>query len=81
MIWKKTRAKAETDLDAVEFQVIGELGNDPGHLLLMCGDGRWYDYDLVSEKISPITPDDSWAVDVIDNGSVMVKAERELVAS
>lgn len=52
--------------DLCEFQVIGELKDDPGHLLLMCGSGRWYAYDIAGNDIVPVEPTDSWAVDVRD---------------
>ena len=72
---------SDRQLEASEFQVIGELRGDPGHLLLMCGDGHWYDYDLAHGEIARIAPSDSWAVDVIDNASERVELERERLAS
>ena len=77
---RKGNAHSDRHLEASDFQVIGELRGDPGHLLLMCGDGHWYDYDLTSGEIARIAPSDSWAVDVIDNASESVELERERIA-
>ena len=49
--------------DTVEFQVIGELRDDPHHLLLLGSDGHYYGYDIISGEINELQPDDSWAVD------------------
>lgn len=46
-------------IDAISFQVIGELKDDPGHLLLIGDDGSWYDLDIVQVTIEPIEPGDS----------------------
>lgn len=81
MIRRRGSPRSEPEQDAIEFQVIGELKGDPGHLLLMCRDGHWYDYDMVHGMIAPIAPDDSWAVDVIDNFSGRVQLERKRIAS
>ena len=67
--------------EASEFQVIGELRGDPGHLLLMCGDGHWYDYDLARGEIARIAPSDSWAVDVIDNTATVAALDARKLAS
>ena len=68
-------------LQATEFQVIGELRGDPGHLLLMCGDGHWYDYDLAHGEIARIAPSDSWAVDVLDNTATVPALDAPRLAS
>lgn len=73
--------RSDAKLEAIDFQVIGELKSDSGHLLLMSGDGRWYDYDVVHEVISPISPSNSWAVDVIESAPVRVRAEWQLATS
>ena len=81
MIRRRGNPRHDAQLDAIEFQVIGERKGDPGHLLLMCRDGQWYDYDLVHEVIAPIAPDDSWAVDVLDHASRRVALAPERIAS
>jgi len=53
-------------LDNIDFQVIGELRNNPQHLLLQGGDGLFYSYDIVKGEIEPLEPDDSWTVDLIE---------------
>lgn len=50
--------------DTIEFQVIGELRDEPHHLLLLGDDGRCYSFDILRDRIEPLTPDDSWSVDV-----------------
>ena len=74
MNWVPPRRLPSPRLETIEFQVIGERRDDPGHLLLMCRDGHWYDYDLASGEIVTIEPTDSWAVDVIDNAAVVARA-------
>lgn len=65
----------------IEFQVIGELKGDQGHLLLLDDDGQCYDYDIVLDEIVPIDVDGSWAVDVIDNASLLMEVPEAMVAS
>ncbi len=67
--------------DLCEFQVVGELKDDPGHLLLMCASGRWYSYDIAGDEIEPVEPTDSWAVDVIDRERSHVGALLQKAAS
>lgn len=57
-------AKRRSAIDTVEFQVIGELRDDPHQLLLLGSDGHSYGYDIISGDIRELEPDDSWAVDV-----------------
>jgi hypothetical protein len=57
-------------IDAISFQVIGELKGDAGHLLLTGDDGSWYDYDIVQGTIEQIELSDSWAVDIADHPMV-----------
>lgn len=47
-----------------EFRVVGARRDDPGHLLVMGCDGRWYDYDIAANHMTPVELTDSWAVDV-----------------
>lgn len=65
----------------IEFQVIGELKGDQGHLLLLDDDGQCYDYDIVLDEIVPIDVDGSWTVDVIDNASLLMEVPEAMVAS
>jgi hypothetical protein len=61
-------------IDAISFQVIGELKGDPGHLLLIGDDGGWYDFDIVQVTIEPIELGDSWAVDIADHSVIPFQA-------
>ncbi|HYH13108.1 MAG TPA: hypothetical protein VD789_12190 [Thermomicrobiales bacterium] len=66
----------------IEFHVIGELRHDPGHLLLLDADGQCYDYDVSMSEIIPVEPDGTWAVDVIEEGRlVMVAPEEKIVTA
>jgi hypothetical protein len=63
-----TRARAgarvtDETLETIEFRVIGERRDDPGHLLLIGPAGEWYDYALEDGTITRIDPTDAWAVD------------------
>ena len=46
-----------------EFNVVGERKDDERHLLVRGDDGRHYDYSLTSAQISPVEPDERWAID------------------
>jgi hypothetical protein len=46
-----------------EFNVIGQRKDDDLHLLVRGDDGRHYDYSLASEQVSPVNPDERWAID------------------
>jgi hypothetical protein len=46
-----------------EFNVIGQRKDDDLHLLVLGNDGQHYDYSLASEQVSPVEPDDRWAID------------------
>lgn len=63
ILWREDLARSYTManllIDAISFQVIGELKDDPGHLLLIGDDGSWYDFDIVQVTIKPIEPGDS----------------------
>lgn len=65
----------------IEFHVIGELRDDPGHLLVIDGDGQCYDFDIALDEIVPIEIDGSWAVDVVEAPIVVIEAPAEMVAS
>jgi hypothetical protein len=67
--------------ETIEFKVIGELRDDPGHLLLLDRDGQCYDYDLSRDEIVPVDPGGMWSVDVIENTGLVVEALVENVAS
>jgi hypothetical protein len=68
-------------IDVCEYQVIGELKENPHHLLLMGDDGQCYAYDLVSGEILPLQPDDSWAVDVTHPALLRGAASEDRIAS
>lgn len=53
-------------LDIVDFQVIGELRDNPQHLLLQGDDGMFYSYNIDSGEINSLNLDDSWSVDLLD---------------
>lgn len=65
----------------IEFLVIGELKDDPGHFLLRGDDGQCYAYDLAMDVIVPIEVDGSWAVDTVMDEPVLIEAEVHRVAS
>ena len=65
----------------IEFHVIGELRDDPGHLLVIDGDGQCYDFDIALDEILPIEIDGSWSVDVVEAPIVVIEAPAEMVAS
>jgi hypothetical protein len=69
-------------VDAVDFQVIGERKDDPGHLLLMGDDGQWYDYDVAHGEIALIDcPNDAWAMDVTDKVALRIEVPKNILAS
>jgi hypothetical protein len=63
----------------IEFNVIGELRNVPGHLLLLGGDGRTYDYDTGLDTITHIEPDGIRGVHVIEEGRLTMVAPRSKI--
>lgn len=65
----------------IEFLVIGELKNDPGHLLLRDDDGQCYAYDVAMAVIVPIEVDGNWAVDTMTVEPVLIEADVHWVAS
>ena len=68
-------------IDVCEYQVIGELKENPHHLLLVGDDGQCYAYDLVSGEIQPLQPDDSWAVDVAHPALIRGASSENRIAS
>jgi hypothetical protein len=54
-------------LEVCDFQVIGEMRDDPNCLLLLGTDGQCYAYDITNGEIVPLELDDSWAVDIGDH--------------
>lgn len=74
-------AEIDEDEQMIDFQVIGELRDDPRHLLMHGDDGRYYDYDLESGEIHPIEPDESWAVDMNCPMSMHFVAPADSIAS
>ncbi len=45
------------------FAVVGELRDDPNHLLVLGEDGSYYDYALSTGHATPTDPDESWSAD------------------
>jgi hypothetical protein len=45
------------------FAVVGERRDDPLELLLLGDDGRHYAYPLPDGPVTPVEPDEAWAVD------------------
>lgn len=56
----------------VVYRVVGELRDDPGHLLLTSPDGRWYDYDIARGTVVPAEPADAWTMDVEEGAEVRI---------
>lgn len=46
-----------------EFNVIGQRKDDDLHLLVRGDDGQHYDYYVAREQVSPVEPDERWAID------------------
>lgn len=65
---------SDTPSDVVVFRVIGELRDNPGHLLLASPDGRWYDYDIARGTVSPVEPAASWDIDTQDGTELHIWA-------
>ncbi len=68
-------------VDTIDFEVIGELRDNPHHLLLLGDDGTCYRFDLVASEVIPLDPDGSWAADVILDAHTRVELPREMLAS
>ncbi len=77
----KQRDKRQAPIDVCDFQVIGELKADPGHLLLKGGDGQWYDYDIAVGEIERIEPGDSWALDPEKHVALRIEVPKDILAS
>ncbi|HEV2126872.1 MAG TPA: hypothetical protein VGW38_29325 [Chloroflexota bacterium] len=67
--------------ESIDFRVIGKLKANPHHLLLLGDDGGCYDYDAVGGGITPLDPDDSWAVDVMERATLPMRARADRLAS
>lgn len=65
----------------IDFQVIGELRDNPRHLLMHGDDGRYYGYDLEAGEIHPIEPDESWSIDLTCPRPKGFTAPAESIAS
>lgn len=68
-------------VDMIDFQVIGELRNNPHHLLLLGDDGKCYGFDIAARQIIPLDPDGSWAADVILDAHTHIEVPSEMLAS
>ena len=80
MIGSRGRPETPTTPDTIDFQVIGELRNNPNHLLLLGDDGRCYCFDVRLDRIAPLDPDDDWAVDVAGHGPLYLGLPEEMLA-
>jgi hypothetical protein len=69
------------DPEIVNFRVIGELKRNPHLLLLLGDDGKYYGYDIIGGTIDLLDPDDSWAMDVIENTPLRMDTNIEMLAS
>lgn len=45
-----------------EFTVVGEHKEDESELLVMGADGKYYEYDLHRDRLSPVEPDEQWEI-------------------
>lgn len=77
----KPCAITRDDDGMIDFHVIGELRDNPRHLLMYGADGQYYGYDLNTGEISPIDLDASWAVDVNRPAPLLISAPIESIAS
>jgi hypothetical protein len=67
--------------DTIDFEVIGELRDNPHHLLLLGDDGQCYCFDITLDRITPLDPDDSWSVDIGDASAGHLALPPDLLAS
>lgn len=81
MIVPRHRQATNLTPDTIDFQVIGELRDNPQHLLLLGDDGQCYCFDLALDRIAPLDPDASWSVDIIHREALHLELPIELLAS
>jgi hypothetical protein len=81
MIRPRHRRGAHPASDTIDFQVIGELRDNPHHLLLLGDDGQCYCFDLRLDRIEPLDPDASWSVDMMHRAALHLELPIELLAS
>jgi hypothetical protein len=74
------RPEPETAPDTIDFQVIGELRDNPNQLLLLGDDGQCYCFDVRRDRITPLDPDDSWAVDTTSQGPLRLELPLDVLA-
>lgn len=79
MIGSRHRPVVHVAPDTIDFQVIGELRDNPDHLLLLADDGQCYCFDVRLDRIAPLDPDDSWAVDVAGHGPLHLGLPGEML--
>lgn len=65
----------------IEFRVIGEVRNEPGHLVLLDEEGQCYDYNVEVGEVVAVEPDARWAIDVIEEGRLVMVVPEEKVVS
>ena len=59
---------------------MASCGDTPDICCSLDEDGQCYDYDIFLDAIVPVEPDGAWAVDVIEEGQVVIVAPEEKVA-
>lgn len=70
MIRDGRRQPERVDRDGVcEFEVIGELKDDPRRLMVLGDDGQCYALDIRTGQVTPLEPDDAWSVDAVDHAA------------
>jgi hypothetical protein len=77
----KSLPATRNDDSMINLHVIGELRDNPRHLLVHGDDGQYYGYDLATGEISRIDLDASWAVDVDRPVPVLISAPIDSIAS
>lgn len=77
----RQRTGPRTKDDPCEFRIVGERRDDPGHLLALGCDGRWYDYDVTGNRMTLVELTDSWAVDVAELPAIHLPSPLGTLAS
>ena len=67
--------------ETIDFQVIGERKDDPGHLLMLGDDGHWYDYDIALGSIVLVDPSELWAVDIAEQVTLRIEVPKDILVS
>lgn len=81
MRYGRHRAACPDRHGVCDFQVIGELKADPRQLLLLGDDGQCYAMDVRIGEVTPLEPDDTWAVDLAEHATARAGVRRDRLAS